>query len=182
MRRIVAVIVGGLLLSVAGCTKTEIRYVEVSSPSTTTLTPPVSTIIPTTTVVSFSDDLRKATASCLDSMPELRLWDSASLVSSSGLERNVEECREFRILGLAEKADSKLLDALTLDLDEYLSTAEYIISWMDQCNRAARLEDPEGSLEYANCSLMGIVAEGYSSDNRSRASRITQNLQTLLSQ
>ena len=182
MRRIVAVIFGGLLLSVAGCTKTEIRYVEVSSPSTTTLTPPASTIIPTTTVVSFSNDLRLAAAACLDSMPELQRWDDAILLSSSGLGRNVEECRGFRILALAEKADSKLLDALTFDLDEYLSTAEYIISWKDQCNRAARLEDPEGSLEYLNCGGMGIFAEGYSSDNRSRASRITQNLQALLSQ
>ena len=178
MKRIMAVSVLTVagLLSVMGCTKT-VYVATTDAPAA-----PTSTIIPTTTVVPFSNDLRKAAASCLDSMPELRLWDSASLVSSSGLERNVEECREFRILGLAEKADSKLLDALTLDLDEYLSTAEYIISWMDQCNKAARLEDPEGSLEYANCSLMGIVAEGYSSDNRSRASRITQNLQTLLSQ
>ena len=176
MKRIMVAVVVGLLLTVVGCTKT-VYVATTDAPAA-----PTSTIIPTTTMVSFSNDLRKAAASCLDSMPELRLWDSAILVSSSGLERNVEECREFRILGLAEKADSKLLDALTLDLDEYLSTAEYIISWMDQCDKAARLEDPEGSLEYANCSLMRIVAEGYSSDNRSRASRITQNLQTLLSQ
>jgi hypothetical protein len=176
VRRVVAVVVGGLLLSVAGCTKTV--YVT----TTDAPTAPTSTIIPTTTMVSFSKDLRVAAAACLDSMPELRRWDSAISVSSSGLERNVEECRGFRILALAEKTDSIVLKPLISDLDEYLSTAEYIISWTDQCDKAARLEDPEGSLEYSNCRLMGIAAEAYSSDNRSRASRITQNLQELLSQ
>ncbi len=179
MRRIVAVVLGGLLLSVAGCTKTEIRYVEVSSPSTTTLTPPASTIIPTTTVVSFSDDLRKAAASCLDSMPEPRLWDVP--IGFPGLERNVEECREFRILGLAEKADSKVLDALTLDLDEHLSTVQHLIYVEDQCDKAAEDNDPYSSLK-VGCGVMTSFAQADSSLNRSRASRITQNLQELLSQ
>ena len=161
----------------SSCTKTEIRYVEVSSPSTTA---PTSATITTTTVVSFSNDLRMAAASCLESMPELRLWDLPTW--SPELERNVEECRKFRILGLAEKDDSKVLEALTLDLDEYLSTVEYIISWGDQCDRAAELEDPSSSLEYSNCGLMGIVAESDSSVKRSRASRIFENLQALLSQ
>ena len=178
MKRIIAVSVLTVagLLSVVGCTKTV--YV------TTTDAPaaPTSTIIPTTTVVSFSNDLRLAAAACLDSMPELQRWDDASSFLSSGLGRNVEECRGFRILALAEKTDSIVLKPLISDLDEYLWTAEYIISWSDQCDKAARLEDPEGSLEYLNCSGMGIFAEGYSSDNRSRASRITQNLQELLSQ
>ena len=179
MKRIMAVSVLTVagLLSVVGCTKTV--YV------TTTDAPaaPTSTIIPTTTVVSFSNDLRKAAASCLDSMPELRLWDSASLVSSSGLERNVEECREFRILGLAEKADSKLLDALTLDLDEHLATVQYITSWMDQCDKSTTNGfDVVDNLASSNCRFMGMVLREGLVIERQRASRITQNLQELLSQ
>jgi hypothetical protein len=161
----------------SSCTKTEIRYVEVSSPSTTSAT---SAAITSTTVVSFSNDLRMAAASCLESMPEFQFWDLPTW--SPELERNVEACREFRILGLAEKTDSKVLEALTLDLDEHLSTVEYIISWGDQCDRAAELADPSSSVEYSNCGLMGIVAESDSSVKRSRALRISQNLQALLSQ
>lgn len=180
MRRIVAVIVGGLLLSVAGCTKTEIRYVEVSSPSTTTPTPPASTIIPTTTVVSFSDDLRKAAASCLDSMPEMWLWDEPRYID--GLERNVEECRNFRVLGLVEEVDSKILDKLTTDLSEYLSTIEFIISWNGTCERAVNGGDSASSLDGVNCGLGSISANENLSEKSSRASRIFENLQALLSQ
>ena len=177
MRRIVAVIFGGLLLSVAGCTKTEIRYVEVSSPSTTTLTPPVSTIIPTTTVVSFSDDLRLAAASCLDSMPEMWLWDEPRYVN--GLERNVEECRYFRVLGLAEKVDSKTLDKLTTDLSEYLSTIEFIISWEESCGRAINGGDLADEI---NCATGSTFANENLSEKSSRASGIFENLRALLSQ
>lgn len=174
MKRIMTIIVVLLLLSVSGCTKT-VYVATTDAPAA-----PTSTVIPTTTVVSFSNDLRKAAASCLDSMPELPIWDGDPW--SSEWESNVEKCSEFRILGLAEKGDSKVLDALTLDLDEYLATVQYVISWMDQCNRAAKLEDPVNSLEYSNCGAMGIVASTDLSDKRSRAFRITQNLQTLLSQ
>ena len=164
---------------IASCTKTEIRYVEVPSPSTTDPAATSSATITTTTVVSFSNDLRKAAASCLDSMPALRIWDSEPW--SSEWERNFEKCREFRILGLAEKVDSKVLDALIFDLDEHLATVQYIISWMDQCDKAAKLEDPVNSLEYSNCGAMGIVASADLSDKRSRASQITENLQALIS-
>lgn len=173
-RLFVPFFVATVLLS--GCTKTEVRYVEVSAPSTTAAT---SATITTTTVVSFSNDLRMAAASCLDSMADLRLWDQPTWLP--GLERNIEECRNFRILGLAEKADSDVLDALTLDLDEYLSTIQYIVSWGDQCNKAAEFEDPYSSLEYSNCELMGIVASADLPVKRFRASRIFENLQKLLS-
>ena len=168
-----AVVVGGLLLSVAGCTKT-VYVATTDAPAA-----PTSTIIPTSTVVSFSNDLRKAAASCLDSMPEPRLWDIP--IGFPGLERNVEECREFRILLLAEQADSKVLDALTLDLDEHLSTVQHLIYVEDQCDKAAEDNDPYSSLG-VGCNVMSTSARADSSINRSRASRITQNLQTLLSQ
>lgn len=179
MKRIMAVSVLTVagLLSVVGCTKTV--YV------TTTDAPaaPTSTIIPTTNVVPFSNDLRKAAASCLDSMPELSIWEDTLGPWFSESERNIEKCREFRILGLAEKADSKLLDALTLDLDEHLATVQYITSWMDQCDKATLNGfDVVDNLASSNCGAMGMVLREGLVIERIRASRITQNLQELLSQ
>lgn len=164
----------------SSCTKTEIRYVEVSAPSTTMLTPTTSTIIPTTTVVSFSEDLRKAAASCLDSMPDMWLWDEPTYID--GLERNVEECRAFRLMGLIEKVDSATIDKLTTDLSEYLSTIEFIISWDDSCERAVMGGDSASIVDEINCSTGSVFANENLSEKYSRASRIISNLQTLLSQ
>ena len=172
MKPVIAVAVVFGFLSVSGCTKTV--YVT----TTDAPTAPTSTIIPTTTVVSFSNDLRVAAAACLDSMPEPRLWDSPTW--SSGLERNLKECREFRILGLTEKTDSNVLDDLTLDLDLYLLTVEYVFSWGEQCERAAK-QELVNSLESLNCGAIGNFASQGLSIKSSRVSRITQNLQALLS-
>lgn len=172
---IVPLVIATVLM--AGCTKTEIRYVEVSSPSTTA---PTSATITTTTVVSFSNDLRMAAASCLESMPEMWLWDEPRYID--GLERNVEECRNFRVLGLVEEVDSKILDKLTLDLGEYLSTTEFIISWNGTCERAVNGGDSASSLDGVNCGLGSISANENLSEKSSRASRIFENLQALLSQ
>ena len=172
---IVPLVIATVLM--AGCTKTEIRYVEVSSPSTTA---PTSATITTTPVVSFSNDLRMAAASCLESMPEMWLWDEPRYID--GLERNVEECRNFRVLGLVEEVDSKILDKLTLDLGEYLSTTEFIISWNGTCERAVNGGDSASSLDGVNCGLGSISANENLSEKSSRASRIFENLQALLSQ
>jgi hypothetical protein len=157
----------------AGCTKTEIRYVEVSSPSTTNVATESSTST-TSTVAQLSDVLRTAIAACLESMPEKTYING--IPRANGLQRNVEECRDLRVAGLSAKHDSEDLTELVEDLKGYLAVAERIVEWDLGCEKIY-----ESDNAMFNCRTQGMVLESFAYDHMLLQSKIVGELKELLS-
>ena len=135
----------GILFGRTGvaCTKTEIRYVEVSTTRPVIETPTSATSLSTPSPMPLSKELLIAAASCLDSMPIETDWNESSGLINHDNKRNLVECRNFRVLALAERIEpssSSLSRDVTGDLQKYLNMIEGQVDTEDACTRYATTE------------------------------------------
>jgi hypothetical protein len=165
----------------ASCTKTEIRYVEVSTTAPDideTNSAASSTTAPDP---ALSSGLLLAAASCLDSMPMKSDWREQDGLIGGDPERNLQECRGFRVASLAEESSGQtelLLKGLQANLQKYL---DMIVGVIDRNEACSRYYSPEArGIDEFMCWNNWLVMTGRVNEYRLLSESIIDDLELIL--